>query len=512
MKMLWKPTHSHPSDVQPTPYILAVDIGSSAVKAGLYDAQANALTHTQASIPHQQRTAADGTHEEDAETIQNATESAIDIALELAGDHADQIAAVGFDAMASTILGVDDRHNPITPVFTYADTRSAKDVNNLQSTIDVDAAYQRTGVMQHTSYVPGRVKWLRRTNIATTDRIARWTDISTFLFTRWFGSTNIPASYSVSAWSGLLNRHTLDWDTDLLKAIDLQPSNLPRLAPYSEAQTGLCPVYTLRWPQLANVPFFLAVGDGAAVNIGSGCTDRRNVALTVGTTAAMRLVVDHPGNEPPPQVPKGLWGYILKGDRTLLGGAFSEGGNVIEWALNNLKLPPLDQLNDALANAKPDGHNLTVLPFIAGERAVGWSTNASAVIHGARVSTTGLDILQALMESVAYRFSLVADLLRDEMTDDRIFIAGGGAMTNSPWWLQTMADVLQAEVHVPAEEQATSRGAAILALNAIGEWDELDDVMPRIANVSRPRDDNLNIYKSAIERQQKLYEVVIDRI
>ena len=225
----------------------------------------------------------------------------------------------------------------------------------------------------------------------------------------------------------------------------------------------------------------------------------------------MRLVVDHPGDESPPLIPKGLWGYILRGDRTLLGGAFSEGGNVVEWALNSLNLPPLEELNENLADTTPDGHGLTVLPFIAGERAVGWSTNASGVFNGLRVSTSGLDILQALMESVAYRFSLVADLLRDEMTDDRVFIAGGGAMTNSPWWLQTMADVLQGEVHVPTEEQATSRGSAILALNAIGEWRGLDDVMPEIANVYHPRGDHQTTYRAAIERQADLYDAVIKR-
>ena len=493
------------------PYILAVDIGSSAVKAGVYDADARALPHTLVSIPHQQRVAADGTHEEDAGEIQLATESAIDHVLQLAGDYADRIAAVGFDAMASTILGVDDRHNPVTPVYTYADTRSAHDVDALTESIDVDAAYQRTGVMQHTSYVPGRVMWSRRTQPVVFERVAKWTDISTFIFTRWFGSTDIPASYSVSAWSGLLNRHELGWDAGMLDAVGLLRSQLPRLAPYSDAVSGLCPVYSVRWPQLVDVPFYLAVGDGAAVNIGSGCTNRRNVALTVGTTAAMRLVVDHPGDANPPRVPKGLWGYILRGDCTLMGGAFSEGGNVVEWALENLKLPPLDDLNDALKDATPDRHGLTVLPFIAGERAVGWSTNASGVIKGIRVSTSGLDILQALMESVAYRFSLVADLLRSEMSDDRLYIAGGGAMTNSPWWSQTMSDVLQAEVHVPNEEQATSRGAAILALNALGVWQGLDDVMPEIASIYHPRDDYSSAYESAIERQRGLYEAVIER-
>ena len=448
-------------------------------------------------------------HEEDAEAIQQATESAIDRALELAGKDADQIAAVGFDAMASTILGVDARHNPVTPVFTYADTRTAQDVDALQEIIDIDDAYQRTGVMQHTSYVPGRVMWLRRTEPEMFARITKWMDVSTFIFTRWFGSTSVPASYSVSAWSGLLNRQELDWDTKMLNLVGLDRSNLPRLAPYTEEQTNLCPIYSMRWPQLAEVPFYLSVGDGAAVNIGSGCTDRRKIALTVGTTAAMRLIVDNTGDESTPVVPRGLWGYVLRGDLTLLGGAFSEGGNIVEWALRNLRLPDLDELNETLAGTVPDGHRLTILPFIAGERAVGWSTNATGVINGIRVSTSGLDILQALMESMAYRFSLVADLLNDEMDENRIFIAGGSAMTNSPWWLQTMADVLGEEVHVPCEEQATSRGSAILALNALGAWKELDDVMPDISAVYQPQGTHRAKYRAAIERQAELYESVI---
>ena len=82
-------------------------------------------------------------------------------------------------------------------------------------------------------------------------------------------------------------------------------------------------------------------------------------------------------------------------------------------------------------------------------------------------------------------------------------------MTNSPWWLQTMADVLQGEVHVPAEEQATSRGAAILALNALGVWDGLDDVMPDIAAVYRPRDEHRQKYREAVERQAELYKRVV---
>ncbi len=490
-----------------TPYVLAVDIGSSAVKAGIYDARANALPQTLVSIPHRQRTALDGTHEEDAPDILKATESAIDLALEAGADLAEEIVAVGFDAMASTILGIDDRMQPVTPAYTYADTRTASDVEALRLQIDVDAAYQRTGVMQHTSYVPGRISWLRRNDPDAYARVERWVDVSTYCFMRWFGTMDVPCSYSAAAWSGLLNREQLNWDAGLLDAISLDHAHLPRVAPYTQAQSGLCPIYSGRWPQLVDVPFYLAVGDGAAVNVGGGCTDSRNIALTVGTTAAMRLIVEHPLGDPP-TVPAGLWAYVLGENRTLLGGAFSEGGNVVEWALSNLNLPNLDELNDALKTRDPDAHGLTVLPFLAGERAVGWATHANGVFRGVRVSTTALDMLQALMESVAYRFSLVADLLHAEMSHEHAFIAGGGAVTNSPWWLQTMADVLGSAVHLPIEEQATSRGTAILALHAVGEWKTLNDVIPKIGTVFEPRDDRYAIHRSAIERQRDMYDLV----
>lgn len=492
------------------PYVLIIDIGSSSVKASIYDSTASVVGHTQVSISHGQRTGVDGMHEEDADDILSVVNKAVDDALTSDAVASKQIVAVGMDTMASTILGVDSSFQPVTPVYTYADTRSAKDVERLREMIDVDAAYDRTGVMQHTSYVPGRVMWLRRTNPHVFSRVAKWVDISTYIYSRWFGLSDVPTSYSVASWSGLLDRRELNWDDGLLDAISLSDDFLPSLAPYSHSLRGLCKEYAARWAQLSDVPFMLSVGDGAAVNVGTGCIDDRRVALTVGTTGAMRLIAEDVAGVGPPLVPRGLWGYRLGSDHTLLGGAFSEGGNVVQWAQQALNIPSLDSLNDALSDSEPDGHGLTVLPFIAGERAVGWSTNASCAFDGVRISTTGLDMLQAIMESVAYRFSLVSDLLAEHMDDDHVFVAGGGGMTNSTWWLQTVSDVLQSEVLAPKDEQGTSRGAAILALNAIGVWEGLDDVSPDIAACYFPSDRYADVYVAAKERQQVLYSRLIN--
>ena len=488
-----------------SPFVLAVDIGSSSVKVGLFDALARSVPGIEESVPHSQTVATDGTSEEDADQIRNAVEQAIDRVLAKAGGLASGITGVGFDSMASTVLGVDSAGDPITSVYTEADTRSAPDVERLRNEINVPIVYDRTGVMQHTSYVPGRIRWLRRTRPEIAARVAKYVDVSTYLFSRWFGRGDVKASYCVSSWSGMLNRHDMCWDVGLLGRLGIAEENLPELTSWSEPERGLTAEYAGRWPALVGIPFFLSVGDGAAVNVGTGCVDGTKVALSIGTTGAMRVL----GSGPAPDVPTGLWAYRLGTDRTLLGGSFSEGGNVVQWALDNLRLPPVEKLNDELSKLKPAEHGINVLPFIAGERATGWSTSATGVLEGVRVSTTPIEVLQAMLESVAYRFALVADLLLPGVKSGYQMIASGGAIKNSPWWLQTMADVLGVPVGVSAEQQDTSRGTAILALNALGVWDDLDTHQAQIAETYVPDPANSDIYASARERQAKLYSKLL---
>ena len=481
--------------------MLAVDIGTSSVKAGLFDALARSVPGVDETIPHSQTVASDGTSEEDADQIRHTVEIAIDRVLANAGELATQIVGVGFDSMASTVLGVDADGNPITPAYTYADTRSAPDVERLRNELNIPLVYDRTGVMQHTSYVPGRIRWLGRTQPDVAARIAKYVDISTYLFSRWFGRQDVKASYCVSSWSGMLNRRDLCWDPGLLGRLGITEENLPRLAPWSVPESGLAAEYADRWPALTDLPFFLAVGDGAAVSIGSGCVDATKVAITVGTTGAMRII----NRGPAPDVPTGLWSYRLGKERSLLGGSFSEGGNVVQWALDNLRLPPVEKLNAELSKLEPAAHGINVLPFIAGERATGWATSATGVLEGIRVSTTPVEILQAMLESVAYRFALVAELLLPGVKSGYRVIASGGAIQKSPWWLQTMADVLGVPVAVSAEPQDTSRGTAILALYALGVWKELDVHPAQIAETFEPDSSNSQVYADARQRQAKLY-------
>jgi gluconokinase len=263
--------------------------------------------------------------------------------------------------------------------------------------------------------------------------------------------------------------------------------------------------FAARWPALGEVPWFPLVGDGAAANVGSGCVSPRRVALSMGTTTALRAVT----GDADFVVPAGLWCYRVDGQRSLPGGALSEGGSVYGWLRDALRLGGPDQVEAALAQRPPDGHGLTVLPFFAGERAPGWAGHARATIHGLSLATTSLDILQAGLEAVAYRIALVYQRLRAVLPDEPQIVASGGALLGSPATLQIVADAIGRPVSVSDAPEASARGAALLALEALGALSSTEDAPDFVGAAVDPRPDWHQRYCIAIERQRELYATLV---
>ncbi|MDA1258433.1 MAG: FGGY family carbohydrate kinase, partial [Chloroflexi bacterium] len=282
----------------PAPLVLAIDIGSSSVRATVYDASAEVMPGLSVATPHITPTTPDGGAADDALLLSSVVERTLDAVLALAGDAAPRIVAVGLDTYVGNVLGVNRRRQPTTPVYTYADTRSLEHVARMRRDLDAVQVHQRTGVTLHTAYAPARLLWIRNTDPVAWDESERWSDFATFLYGRWFGR-EAANSTSVASWGGLLNRNTGDWDADLLEYTGISPEQLPTLADYSDAMQGLAPEYAARWPALRDVPFCLAVGDGAAANVGEGCASPGSTALTVGTTGAVRAGVAIPLAEVP---------------------------------------------------------------------------------------------------------------------------------------------------------------------------------------------------------------------
>jgi gluconokinase len=391
----------------------------------------------------------------------------------------------------------------ITPLTTYADTRAYSEVAGLQAEFDEGAVHDRTGCHFHPCYLPAYFRWFAKTKPDLFKQVSRWMSIGEYLELKLFGESSV--SYSVASWLGLLNRNALTWDEQLVAALPIRIDQLSPLVDSNRYRRGLLPEYAHRWPTLRDVPWFPALGDGATANIGSGCISPERVALTVGTTSALRAVTDLPISH----IPEGLWCYRVDSRRSLPGGALSEGGSLFSWLTETLKLRSLPEVEQALAKMEPDAHGLTILPFLAGERAPGWAGHARATIHGLSLATTPLEILRAGLEAVAYRITMVFDLLRRLLPSEPQIVASGGALLHSPSWLQIMSDTLGRPVTVSEVKEVSGRGAALLALEALGILKDLSEAPDFVGPVFDPDFKRHERYLKATERQKTLYEKLI---
>jgi gluconokinase len=496
------PTTVSSADVA-TPLILTLDIGSSSTRAALFDAQGRNVVGCTAQEHSTLHVSPDGAAEDDAEAALGRAARCIDAVLARAGALAYQTRAVAVATMAMTLVGLDAAGRPLTPLRTYADTRGAADAQQLRGTLDEAAVHDRTGSMLRASYWPAQLTAIRRSEPGQWREVRRWATLGDYLERQLFGHGRV--SLSAAAWTGLLNRRTLGWDGPLCDTLGLAPEQLAPLTDVDEPLVGLQEPWASRWPALRAVPWLPAVGDGAAANIGSGCVRPGQLALTVGTTGALRVVQPNPERVPP-----GLWCYRVDRQHALVGGATSEGGNVYAWLRQTLQLGDPVAVEAALAAFPPDSHGLTVLPFVAGERSPGWAGDVPASLHGLTLATTPLAILRASLEAVAYRFALIARRLVSHADDVRV-VASGGALLSSPAWMQIVADVLGRPLVASGEAETTSRGAALLALRTLGVIPSLDAIPAAEGPTYEPDQARHAVYQGAIARQEWLYERLLTR-
>ena len=485
-----------------TPLVLAVDIGSSSVRALLYDARGDQLADCEEQIAYEQRTDRDGASESDPATILRLVIQCIDGALRRGAARADEIAAVGMSCFWHGLLGLDREGAPTTPVFMWSDKRARVAVPELAAQFPVREAIAATGCRIHSSYWPAKLRWLQTTRPDVVARTATWVSVTDYVARELTGA--LRTSLAMASGTGLLDAETLAWHAPMLDALGLTPEQLPTRTDRDEPLPPLTTTYRERWPQLADVPWFPAIGDGAAANVGAGCVGADRIALTIGTSGAMRVIVDDAQ-----QTAGDLWVYRLDRDHRVIGGALSNGGNVTNWIADLVAQGDFGDLSRDAARIAPDGHGLTVLPFLAGERSPSWNDAAVGTITGLHLATTAAEIYRATLEATAYRFAAIHDDLRQIVTPDHAIQANGGAVLNSPLWMQILADVLGHPIDaLDAEAEASARGAAICALEAIGAIPSIRPVERDVIHRYDPDPATLPTYTSGRERHHALESLV----
>jgi gluconokinase len=336
-------------------------------------------------------------------------------------------------------------------------------------------------------------------------RAQRWVSFAEYVFIRLFGDAQV--SVSMASATGLFNQNTCEWDSEMLSALPISTRQLSDIAVDGAPAGELASRWNKRWPALKGAAWYPAWGDGACSNVGCNCTAGTRMALSIGTSGALRVMLKK--TEVP--TPEGLWRYRLDRDRVIIGGALSNGGNLARWLDATLRTPKRTELLSTIARLPADGHGLTVLPFLDGERSPDYRSDARAAIAGMSLSTTPEQIVRAFLEAVSYRFGIIHDRLSGVMSNAADIIANGGAILNRPVWMKITADVLGQPL-VPSDvSEATSRGAALVALQSLGAIDSIDTAPVRFGEPVQPDAADHHAYKLGAARQALLYQRLVEQ-
>jgi gluconokinase len=356
-----------------------------------------------------------------------------------------------------SLVAVDERDRPLTAVLTW------RDLAGDPPPLDPGDYHRRTGCFLHPAYWPAKLMGLAAEGVEA----ARFLSFGDYLLLRLAGEAR--TSVSTASGTGLFDPNTLDWDGETLAALGLDPS---RLAPVSDE-----PIAGV-WP---------ALGDGACSNVGAGCVTRGRAAVMIGTSAAARVVYAAPHAEPRP----GLFLYRVDPNRYCEGGALSDGGNLHAWLQRTLR----DLDTSGVAERPAAAHGLTFLPFLGGERSLGWDPHRHGAVAGLRFTTTPIDIAQAALEAVCYR---LADVL-DAVGGVESVVATGRALLANAAWLQLLADVLGRPVEVSGVREGSACGAAMIALERLG----LPVPEAPVARIVEPRPARYTIHLRVREEQRE---------
>ena len=483
--------------------LLSLDVGTSGIRAALFDEMGSEISGAQVSNRRNLSAAVDFA-ELDAEAIVAQVVETIDDLFAKSVHSGARIEFIAISCFWHSLIGIDSAGRATTPLLTWADTRAAQMAKNLRSKFAEREIHSRTGCRFHPSYWPAKLQWLQAERPETFKSTHLWLGLSEYLSLKLFGET--ATSVSMASATGVFNQHACDWDWEFVRELDIPADTLPQIRT-ATLQPRLVKDLALRWPALAETRLCSLIGDGAANNIGGGCSTRDRIALMVGTSGAMRVVYE---GAPPSQLPPALWCYRADRTRIVVGGALSDGGGLYRWLTDSLLLDDdPETIERQLAAMEPAAHGLTVLPFWSGERSTGWSAEARGAILGLTQQTKPIHIMRAALEAVAYRFALIAQSL-GTVTPQAQVIATGNALSSSPVWLQIIADVLGQPVKLCGLPEASTRGAALLGLEAVGKIGSIEEVPIPVDALFEPDMTRHALYQKGLARQQETYERLLE--
>ena len=455
-------------------YVLALDEGTTSVRAILFDKNANAVCSAQHEFT--QIYPQPGWVEHDPMEIYANQYAAMTECVAKCGIDPEQIAGIGItNQRETTVVWEKSSGRPLCNAIVWQCRRTAEMCEELINRGESDYIREVTG-LRPDAYCSGtKLKWILDRYDPDRSRSKNgellFGTIDTWLLWKLTdGKAHLTDGTNASR-TMLYSLKTGDWDEKLLKLLDIPRQLLPEIRSSSE-------IYGYANVMGARIPICGIAGDQQAALFGQGCFKRGDAKTTYGTGC---FLLEHTGGEPV----NSRNGLITTAAATEKGapreyaleGSVFVGGAVIQWLRDELGLIRESRDSEYFAGKVSDSGGVYVVPAFAGLGAPYWDMNARGTITGLTRGTGIEHIIRASLESIAYQTQdLLAAMVADSGSKIETLRVDGGAAANN-FLMQFQADISNISVFRPANQEATAAGAAFLAGLATGFFKDRDELL-----------------------------------
>jgi gluconokinase len=488
-------------------YILGIDIGTSGTKAVAFSHDGEILASAYRS--YEPLETSPGHHELDPVVLFEAfVKTVSEILITLDGKAS--ITALCFSSAMHSVLLVDKADQPITNLVTWADLRSREQATKLKASPEGAEIYRLSGTPIHPMTPLCKIMWFRETQPSLFKKAARFISIKEYIIHRLTGKYVV--DYSIASGTGLFDIYHLKWNPVALSLAGISPEQLSQPVTTTHIEQVN---FSLSKDLVLQTQLVLGATDGCLANLGSNAMKHGDVAITIGTSGAVRMVSAAPKYDPKARI----FNYILTPELFVSGGPINNGGVLLKWYSENFLQynsnlsqkaagapePEVSAESEIIQQFKgssesqgqasqnkpqasgdfesfiqtassvdPGCEGLVFLPYIQGERAPVWDAEAKGVFFGIRSIHSQAHFMRAIIEGICFSLKDVGLSLEETIgTVNNVYASGG--FVKSPAWVQILSDIIGKTIYITDTADASSIGAAMLGLYATNVISKVED-------------------------------------
>lgn len=486
------------------PYVIGIDLGTGSAKAIAMNHAGDVIDTVQVAYPTLKPKP--NYQEQAPELIWQAFVKCVS---RITASRQKSPDAIALSSAMHSVIPVDVQGNALMNMIIWADNRSAPNATRIHQSASGKAIYEQTGTPIHAMTPLCKIQWLQENAPELFSKTARFISIKEYIWYRLFREYEV--DYSIASATGLMDIEKLTWNDVALQTCGLNHTRVSSLVNTDHSRTCNDSAVCNQLGISPGTPFFIGASDGCLANVGSFATKEGFMALTIGTSGAVRVA----RKQPMRNFKAMTFNYRLDDATYICGGPTNNGGVILKWYNENVLGRKLETANDYtlffknLSDSKPGAEGLIFLPYILGERAPIWNSNACGVFFGMQGHHHQAHFTRALIEGISIAlFDIAHGMIEGGLSIQQIHVSGG--FVHSEEWLQILANIFGKKICLINTADASAIGAAFLAMKNLHIIREYEQLKPREIKEIIPQEEHQPTYHALFLRYRNLYESVAD--